>query len=70
MKRTKITSVMFALGIAGTMGFGATQALAAPGEIARTDGCYTVCEWACGPAGGLPVRDGTMCLCCTDGGPE
>lgn len=66
MKRTKILrTAAFALGIAGTLGFGATQALAEPAaETARGQSCYQVCEDRCGPEGGYPLSNG-MCVCCS-----
>ena len=68
MKRTgMLRSAAFALGVAGTLGFGATQALAEPAaETARAQSCYRECEWLCGPPGGYPLS-AEMCVCCSDG---
>ena len=57
---------LFALGVAGTLGFGATQALAAPGEPAKALQCFPECEEQCGPPRGTMLRNG-VCICCSDG---
>lgn len=65
MKRMgRIRSGVFALGVAGTLGFGATQAFAAPDAAPKAQSCYPVCEDRCGPEGGYPLNNG-MCVCCS-----
>lgn len=66
MKQTgTLRMAVFALGIAGTLGFGATQALAEPSaDTARGQQCYEVCIDRCGPEGGYPLNNG-MCVCCS-----
>jgi hypothetical protein len=68
MKRTgTLRSAVFALGVAGTLGFGATQAMAAPDASPRASSCYPECESQCGPSWGYPLRNG-VCVCCDNGG--
>lgn len=67
MKRTgNVRAALFALGVAGTLGFGATQALAAPQAPAKALSCFPECEKQCGPAMGTLLSNG-ICICCSEG---
>ena len=58
----------FALAVAGALGFGTAQALAAPAEPAagapRCDD--RICTFQCGSAGGREIGRG-ICICCLPG---
>ena len=63
-----LPGAVFALAVAGTLGFGTTQALAAPAETAagapRCDD--RICTFQCGSAGGREIYRG-ICICCPPG---
>jgi hypothetical protein len=63
-----LRGAVFALGVAGTLGFGTAQAFAAPAEAAvgapRCDD--GICTFHCGSAGGREIYRG-ICICCLPG---
>jgi hypothetical protein len=65
---TDTVSVAFALAVAGTLGFGTAQAVAAPAKAAaaapRCDD--RICTFQCGSAGGREISRG-ICICCLPG---
>lgn len=65
MSMSRLRGVLFAAGVAGTLGFGATQALASPQAPTRALQCNPECEAQCGPVMGTLVRNG-RCLCCAE----
>jgi hypothetical protein len=64
MKRMNaVKKAMFALGVAATLGFGATQAFASPGQARAAGQCFPECYDQCGEAMGTKLRNG-VCICC------
>jgi hypothetical protein len=59
-------ATLYGLAIAGTLGFGASQALAAPRAPARELSCYPECYDQCGPDLGTMLGTG-RCICCDVG---
>lgn len=64
-RMASIRKLVFGLGVAATLGFGASQAFATPQRAAEGQYCYPECYKQCGPAMGTMLRDG-MCICCSD----
>jgi hypothetical protein len=68
MKRigNRLRTPAFALCVTAGLGFGAAQALAAPGEAggaARACDQDRICTFQCGAAGGREIYRG-ICICC------
>ena len=67
MKRFGTTwrKLVLGLAVSGGLGFGAAQALAAPGEDAAAARHCTdqICTFQCGAAGGHEIHRG-ICICC------
>ena len=64
--RSRLQTSAFALALAASLGFGATQALAAPGGdrgTARACDQDRICTFQCGAAGGREIYRG-ICICC------
>jgi hypothetical protein len=58
----RIRGILFGCAIAGTLAFGATQAVATPAEDSTPRACSSVCAPECGSFGG-ELRH-FQCLCC------
>ncbi len=72
MKRIgrRIRGTVFGVAVAAGLGFGAAQALAAPGpDLRDARSCQEdrICTFQCGAAGGYNVYRG-ICICCLPSG--